>query len=791
MMGNRTRTIPHRYLSLGVILMLLVSLSGGFAGAQAAEKSESTLAGTTIENDYAACTADDDNLIIRCNLKAVANQSSLDLVTNILPLAQQVNSAITADTTMWLQAWGGQGGRGESTINGSGGNGGNGGFAQTITTISDYQSKYGTTTIHYYLGGCCKNDVDGSEYGGGGASTIVATDASDFTLDNLLLIAGGGGGGNNAIQGADGQNGGHGGYANATTTKWTYGAGQNLSTREGTAYGGSFDGPGSGGTSPDGQGDGQSGYGGRGGGYYNDLDYYTLWQNGDPNVSANGAGGEANWNYAAGGGGLGGGGTASPCGNNAQHHNCAAAGGGSFAAGLTIHDWYAPQTYQPGAGQSLIHIVFNLQPIGFPAYDPPINYPFGLANPNNSTYVAPAFGDLRNTGIPDLLLGDSSGALWYYQSSSGPTYSEAQKDPLGLENSIGYKAASPTFVDINNDGVLDLFVGDKSGRIWYYHNTGTATSPAFASAVANPFHIAFGTFSFQGVTGPPTNAAPTFADIDSDGDQDLFVGLTLDSGGQSGPVTFFENTGTAEDPAFAAPQINPFGIYQFPNGTYAAAPAFVDNDGDGDLDLFIGAGGGSTWYQINEGSATNPSFGRTVANPDGVRKLASAHARPTTADVNGDGLLDLWVGASGGALYYYANTGPATAGSVADEPVLSFDAAPAIAISLDDLAEQQVTTVVYGSETFDASQVNRDMISLEDWSGNELAQVTQNFWGTALGDLNGDGYLDRTLVFANADVEAIMTEVDDGKELCVAGVTSDGVEFHSCAFVEPLGGNEN
>ena len=94
-------------------------------------------------------------------------------------------------------------------------------------------------------------------------------------------------------------------------------------------------------------------------------------------------------------------------------------------------------------------------------------------------------------------------------------------------------------------------------------------------------------------------AAPTFADIDGDGDLDAFVGELF------GNTLFYRNTGSATNPVFAAPTTNPFGLTAV---GYDPKPTLVDIDGDGDLDAFVGNADGDTLFYRNTGSASNPVF---------------------------------------------------------------------------------------------------------------------------------------------------------------------------------------
>jgi hypothetical protein len=73
-----------------------------------------------------------------------------------------------------------------------------------------------------------------------------------------------------------------------------------------------------------------------------------------------------------------------------------------------------------------------------------------------------------------------------------------------------------------------------------------------------------------------------------------------------GNTRYFENTGTATSPVFAAPVANPFGLVQT---NYYNFPAIADLDDDGDEDILIGEYYGSLQYfkntEINIGIGEN------------------------------------------------------------------------------------------------------------------------------------------------------------------------------------------
>ncbi len=264
----------------------------------------------------------------------------------------------------------------------------------------------------------------------------------------------------------------------------------------------------------------------------------------------------------------------------------------------------------------------------------PIKNPFGLTATQEMAF--PTFSDLDNDGDQDLLVGEYYGTLQYYENTgtkTNPQFTASVPNPFGLAPTLGL--SFPTFVDLDDDGDMDLLVGEYYGNMGYYENTGTANNPQFATGVTNPF----------GLTGSQGFAIPVFADMDDDGDMDLIVGEYY------GDIGYYENIGTITSPSFAAPVKNPFGLT---STLYIACPSVADMDNDGDMDLMVGEYYGALQYFENTGTISNPQFASAVQNPFGLTSVLDM-ASPAMTDLDADGDVDILVGEYYGDMQYFRN----------------------------------------------------------------------------------------------------------------------------------------
>ena len=109
---------------------------------------------------------------------------------------------------------------------------------------------------------------------------------------------------------------------------------------------------------------------------------------------------------------------------------------------------------------------------------------FDLSQQSYGLRSVPAFGDLDDDGDDDMLLGIENGTLVYYENSSVGNGSVFSSGTLNYTDNLGATISAggfchPQLFDLNEDGLLDLLLGKRSGEIMYYENIGTASVPSF------------------------------------------------------------------------------------------------------------------------------------------------------------------------------------------------------------------------------------------------------------------------------------------------------------------------
>ncbi len=310
--------------------------------------------------------------------------------------------------------------------------------------------------------------------------------------------------------------------------------------------------------------------------------------------------------------------------------------------------------------------------------------------------ATPVGFDWDGDGDTDIVSGNTAGYIGFFENLSGPNVENPKwsapkylsaagqiiRPMAGANGSIqgpaeakwGYTTLS--IADWNNDKLPDLIVNSIWGKVVWYRNLGTRTSPKLAAA--QPIEVAW-----EG--SPPTLAygwlhpagkelltqwrtTPVAVDWNRDGLTDLVM---LD---QAGYLAYFERTQRAGKLVLLAPRrvfqgenfsvtnsrhniVNSgAGAIRLNNGVAGASGrrklCVVDWDGDGLLDFFV--------------NSANANFLRQTGRRDGqwnfkdmgllVNENIEGHdVSPTTVDFNGDGRPDFVGGAEDGRMYYLRN----------------------------------------------------------------------------------------------------------------------------------------
>ncbi len=246
------------------------------------------------------------------------------------------------------------------------------------------------------------------------------------------------------------------------------------------------------------------------------------------------------------------------------------------------------------------------------------NYHFGPVSTSNEWSTC--IGDFDQNGYNDVLVGGIFDDIKIIKNNNG-TYLSAP-----LPNSDVFLQGS-NFVDINNDGWLDIFACHDIGLSRAYENdqTGAFTyNPNLISTATTP------------VSDNSGNYASMWTDYDNDGDIDLYISKCR--GGVQDPTSplrlnmLWQNDGNNNYTEVAA-------AANLKIGAQTWLSDFGDVDNDGDLDCLVVNHFENSNLLLNNGDGTFTDVTLTSGILPGLS--SDSHVQGLFRDFNNDGYIDI------------------------------------------------------------------------------------------------------------------------------------------------------
>jgi hypothetical protein len=147
------------------------------------------------------------------------------------------------------------------------------------------------------------------------------------------------------------------------------------------------------------------------------------------------------------------------------------------------YGYYSFNNAQPIFTNSSLYLFLNVGTPTAPAFELADTDFAGLSSfaPDDFDF-SPTFGDIDGDGDLDLVVGNNIGGFYCYRNLAGPNQPmvlEYDLSPMWLSMDVVGSVSAPIIYDLDEDGLPDLVVGERTGNINFFKNFGTPSNPSF------------------------------------------------------------------------------------------------------------------------------------------------------------------------------------------------------------------------------------------------------------------------------------------------------------------------
>ena len=376
-------------------------------------------------------------------------------------------------------------------------------------------------------------------------------------------------------------------------------------------------------------------------------------------------------------------------------------------------------------------------------------------------FIRPCFTDLDNNGRLDLLLGEDGGSIHHLEQDSAGSYhfSSISTSFNGIDAG---SRPTPAITDLDNDALLDLIVGNNDGTIDHFEQESTG-STSFSLVSVNFNEIDVGEY-----------ATPRFIDLDQDNHLDLIIGE------EEGTINHYrQNEPGSTTFTLVTENFNGIDVGSI------STPCFTDLDGDERLDLIVGVNIGHL-HHYEQASQGSTEFDLISGNYNGID--IGAQACPIFTDVDEDGLQDLMIGDMSGFLSYYEQeTDSSTTVSLISHNILpGFDIGNNSAPAFTDFDNNGLLDMIVGTNDgilvhFEQEAMGSSVFNL---ISDSLGGIYVGAFSTpAFIDLDGNGLMDMFVGEFNGNINRYEQEAEGSLNFALLTDSFNNIVYDECAPV--------